>query len=253
MFETLWNIFAWIGILSVASGTSIAVYALWTVISGKIFDIGPKFVLLAALGFATAHGQNVSPVTDSLIDTPPEPTAVDFSSVKDGPLREALSSLLERIKVAESKQAEIVKEVGRIGLLESFAQRIERTMWSLFRSLLIALAGVVVLVFARDWLIRRIFTVTAMLLMCCSSVSAENPEPIIPQTNLVVFVGENCPPCDRWKLEVLPKLLPRGWNVLIVQGKEAPYPKFLIKRGDKWVPHVGFLQIDRLRQILEER
>lgn len=60
-------------------------------------------------------------------------------------------------------------------------------------------------------------------------------------SKLVVFVRPNCPPCDKWKNEVLPKILEYNWKVEFVENLNTTTPSFEIWHNDQCRKYTGFM------------
>jgi hypothetical protein len=222
--------------------------------------------VVVVLSLMTATAQIISPEPDATSNTPLVPHEItaewllfgDPIAIKEGPIRDAISDLLKRVQFVDAQQQAIRKEVARVGPLEELVQRLQRTLWSLFYCTLglLAIAFVLLagLIFLKDYALRKLFTAGCLFFVCDLALAQEHvAAPEFPSPNLVVYTSENCVHCERWKQEVLPRLVPKGWHVLITQGSQAPFPSFRVRIGDRWVRHDGFLSIDRLRQMVEAR
>lgn len=60
-------------------------------------------------------------------------------------------------------------------------------------------------------------------------------------SKIVVFVRPNCPSCDQWKNEVLPKVLEYNWKVEFVENLNTTTPSFEICHNDQCRKYTGFM------------
>lgn len=157
----------------------------------------------------------------------------------------------ESIKALRNKQETIEKEVAKIGPIEALVERLERTITRLFWCVVVIVATLFIaaLAFAvgKAWIIKQ-FVGIALITIATTAHAQEIPEPTI-----VMYTSSECVQCDRWRASILPKLIPLGWNVLVTQGKEPPYPSFLVRVKQSWKRHEGFMTIDKLREIVEAK
>jgi hypothetical protein len=61
---------------------------------------------------------------------------------------------------------------------------------------------------------------------------------------VILYVRDNCPPCEQWKSEVAPRLLALGWPIRIEKTTTLPSPSVEITTNGKTVTHQGFLSFD---------
>ena len=66
---------------------------------------------------------------------------------------------------------------------------------------------------------------------------------------LLVFSGKNCPPCRRWKAEVLPKL--SDLNVKVIYYEDEP--ELAAKMSISSVPTFIFVENDENSEEIEEK
>lgn len=154
----------------------------------------------------------------------------------------------DSIRSLRDKQDGIEKQVARIGPIEALVERLERTITRLFWCVVVIVATLFVaaLAFAvgKAWLLKQ-FVGIALITMATTTYAQETPEP-----SIVMYTNSDCVQCDKWRAIVLPRLIPLGWNVLVTQGKEPPYPSFRVRVNQSWIKHEGFMSIDNLREIL---
>lgn len=60
-------------------------------------------------------------------------------------------------------------------------------------------------------------------------------------SKIVVFVRPNCPSCDQWKNEVLPKVLEYNWKVEFVENLNTTTPSFEIYHNDQCRKYTSFM------------
>ena len=60
-------------------------------------------------------------------------------------------------------------------------------------------------------------------------------------SKLTVFTRPECPPCDRWKTEVLPQIAEYNWNIEWVEDLNTPTPSFEICHNGQSRKYVGFM------------
>jgi hypothetical protein len=80
----------------------------------------------------------------------------------------------------------------------------------------------------------------------------EGLETTAMQTDSVVklYVRANCPPCDQWKLQVLPIVLSYGWAVIEEPTSTRATPSFEITTNGKTSAHEGYLSFDDFSSIV---
>lgn len=80
----------------------------------------------------------------------------------------------------------------------------------------------------------------------------EGLEATASQTESVIkmYVRANCPPCDQWKMEILPLVLSYGWTVTVEPTSTMATPSFEITTNGKTATHEGYLSFDDFSSIV---
>lgn len=60
-------------------------------------------------------------------------------------------------------------------------------------------------------------------------------------SKLTVYTRPNCPPCERWKTEVLPQIAEYNWNVEFVENLDVSTPSFEICHNGQCRKYTGFM------------
>jgi len=71
-----------------------------------------------------------------------------------------------------------------------------------------------------------------------------DPNIVQSTSSIILYVRDNCPPCERWKEEVAPRLLALGWCINPQPTTTLPSPSVEIATDGKTVLHEGFLSYD---------
>jgi len=80
----------------------------------------------------------------------------------------------------------------------------------------------------------------------------EGLEATTAQTESVIkmYTRDNCPPCDQWKMQVLPLVLAYGWTVTVEPTSTMSTPSFEINTNGKTVTHEGYLSLEDFSTIV---
>ena len=80
----------------------------------------------------------------------------------------------------------------------------------------------------------------------------EGLEATAMQTDSVIklYVRANCPPCDQWKVQVLPIVLSYGWAIDEKETTTKSTPSFEITTNGKTATHEGYLSFDDFSSIV---
>jgi hypothetical protein len=86
----------------------------------------------------------------------------------------------------------------------------------------------------------------------------EDPKPIPSPSDkpskleILVFVSNNCPPCEKWKRCEMQKFLDAGWSVGIVEDHPFPVtPRFEVSKGSERKEHVGYLTFEQAKGLVK--
>jgi hypothetical protein len=71
-------------------------------------------------------------------------------------------------------------------------------------------------------------------------------------STIVLYVRDNCPPCDKWKNEVAPRLIALGWVIDPQDTTTKPTPSFQINTDGKTKEVAGFLPFDEFCSLVLE-
>ncbi len=88
-----------------------------------------------------------------------------------------------------------------------------------------------------------------------STKAAKTPSEAFERSEVLVVVGEGCPPCRVVLANLVPKLVYGGWVVTLVPNQTTrggPIPRFEIrKRGwTRYELHTGLLTLEQLQSIV---
>lgn len=70
-------------------------------------------------------------------------------------------------------------------------------------------------------------------------------------STVIIYVRDNCPPCELWKKIELPKLLALGWKVEEKQTATKPTPTFQIQTYGREVEIEGYLSYESFSSIVQ--
>jgi hypothetical protein len=86
----------------------------------------------------------------------------------------------------------------------------------------------------------------------------DDPKPIPSPSDkplkieILVFVGQKCEPCERWKRCEMQKFLDAGWSVGIVEDHPFPItPRFEVSKGSERKEHVGYLTFEQAKGLVK--
>lgn len=72
------------------------------------------------------------------------------------------------------------------------------------------------------------------------------------KSTIVMYSMDGCQPCKMWIENEYDKLIKAGWAVEIRKTSYGPVPRFYVLVGGKVKgSHVGYMSMDKLREILE--
>ena len=71
---------------------------------------------------------------------------------------------------------------------------------------------------------------------------------------IIVFMGVNCPPCEKWKRCEMQRFQEAGWKVAICEpgNHNCPLtPTFSISADGKTVEKVGYIKLEEVAEVLK--
>jgi hypothetical protein len=71
-------------------------------------------------------------------------------------------------------------------------------------------------------------------------------------SSVILYTRPNCPPCDRWKNEVAPRLLALGWVIEPQETTTKPTPTIEINTNGKLKEVAGFVTFDEFSVLVLE-
>jgi hypothetical protein len=90
----------------------------------------------------------------------------------------------------------------------------------------------------------------------------DDPKPVpIPSPSdkpaakeIIIYMGLNCPPCDRWKRCEMSRFQEAGWKVAICDPSQHDYsrtPTFSITLDGKTVQKTGYISLEEVAEVVK--